>query len=400
MAFVPSPIKHDLFLSYAHQDVAWVNAFEEQLSEQLRDRLGPDCSIWQDENEIRTGQNWPAALDEAIRASAAFIAVISRHYQTSKWCERELDAFLAEAERQDALETGGFGRVLKVIKFPWLYDAHQGFLSNYQHVPFFDRDAKTGQEREFKHTTEPFRKAVKTLSFHIEKLFEAMLRAKEKVFVARTADDVSEERESIIREIKAAGYALSPPPLGAVARRLDRKTLLKYITETTRVSVHLLGAAADPDARAQIDLALEAEKKVVFCLMRGHEAATGDQKLLIEEIRENKRDLAEGAWALLEGPLTRGARAGSDWAPRSPTASPIRCTGRYRSHLPPLRSQLAGGCRLCSPDATADPGERTFRRRTAAGGRRLGISRHPARASPDGVQRPPALSSKSLGELV
>jgi hypothetical protein len=299
MAYLPSPIEHDLFLSYAHEDVAWVNTLNEQLTQELINRLGPDCRIWQDENEIRTGQNWPDALDTAIRASAAFVAVISRNYQNSQWCERELDAFLTRAGNAEALESGGYGRVLKVIKFPWLNDDHKGFLHKYQHVSFYDRDAKTGQEREFKHTTEPFRKAVKTLGFHIEKLFEAMLRAREKVFVARAAEDVSIERESIIREIRAAGYALSPPPLGAVAKRLDRETLLRYIAEA-RLSVHLLGAANDPDTRRQIDLALEAEKKVVFCLVRGYEAATGEQKSLIEEIRENKWNLREGAWALLE----------------------------------------------------------------------------------------------------
>ena len=58
MAYLPAPIKHDLFLSYAREDIAWVNALKEQLTEELVNRLGPDCSIWQDENEIRTGQNW------------------------------------------------------------------------------------------------------------------------------------------------------------------------------------------------------------------------------------------------------------------------------------------------------------------------------------------------------
>ena len=164
MAYVPHPIEHDLFLSYAHEDLAWVNALQEQLTERLLHRLGCDSDIWQDENKLRTGQNWPDELEKAIRASAAFIAVVSRNYQNSKWCEKELDTFLNEVEKNDRPETGGYGRVLKIIKFPWLYNAHEGFLRQYQHVPFFDRDAKTGQEREFKQTSEPFRKAVDKLS--------------------------------------------------------------------------------------------------------------------------------------------------------------------------------------------------------------------------------------------
>src|SRR5262249_48601935 len=158
-------------------------------------------------------------------ASAAFIAVLSRSYQNSNWCAKELAAFLQEARKDDALETGGHGRMLKVIQFPWLDNAHEDFHRDYKDVPFFDRD-KTGQEREFRRSSEAFRKAVDKLSYHIEKLFEAMLLGLEKVFVAHAAENAGEERESLIREIRAAGYALSPPPQGAIPVGLDRKRLL------------------------------------------------------------------------------------------------------------------------------------------------------------------------------
>jgi hypothetical protein len=39
---------------------------------------------------------------------------------------------------------------------------------------------------------------------------------------------------------------------------------------------------------------------VVFYLTRGHGSATGEQKALIDDIRENKWNLREGGWALLE----------------------------------------------------------------------------------------------------
>jgi hypothetical protein len=344
MAYVPAPIKYDLFLSYAHEDKAWVNALQEQLTERLLNRLGCDSDVWQDENKLRTGQNWADELDKAIRASAAFIAVVSRNYQNSKWCERELDAFLDQAERKDGLETGGYGRFLKVIKFPWLRDAHEGFHRKYQHVDFFDRDSKSGQEREFRPISEAFRKAVDKLGFHIEKLFEAMLCARERVFVARSAEDASEERESIIREIKAAGYALSPPPAGAIPRGLDPKTLRQFIGEA-RVTVHLLGAAGDPAVREEIDLALGAERKVVFYLTRGHESATGEQKKLIEEIRENRWNLREGAWALLESrsPAVLRQDLIGLLAPPRPTAAGER-DGKTRVYL------------LCDPTSPEDAG--------------------------------------------
>ena len=84
MAYLPSPIEHDLFLSYAHEDKEWVSALQEKLTEQLQGRLACDCHVWQDENNLRTGQSISTELDKAIRASAAFIAVLSRNYQNSK----------------------------------------------------------------------------------------------------------------------------------------------------------------------------------------------------------------------------------------------------------------------------------------------------------------------------
>jgi TIR domain len=323
MAYVPG-LQHDLFLSYAHKDEAWVSALEEQLAERLQDRLGSECDIWQDKNRLMTGQNLPVGLDQAIRASAAFIAVLSRNYQGSKWCGKELETFLDEAAKSGGVETGGYGRVLKVIKFPWLKNAHEGFYSQYLDVSFFDRDSKTSQEREFKHTSEAFRKAVDKLSFHIEKLFDAMLRGREKVFVARAARDVTEEREGLIREIRAAGYAISPPPDGPIPKGLNSKTLRQYIEEA-RVTVHLLGGDFERDIREQIDLAIEAERKVVFCLTSGWKSATGEQRRLIYQIRKNKWNLPDGKWALLgnRSPTVLHEDLIALLAPPRPTGTPV-----------------------------------------------------------------------------
>jgi hypothetical protein len=262
MPYLPGPIEHDLFLSYAHEDEPWVSALQEQLSERLNDLLECDCDIWQDKNKLFTGQDIPKELEKAIRASAAFVIVLSRSYRGSKWCEKELAAFLHEAEKKDGLETGGHRRLLRVIKFPWVGDAHKRFPRGYEELKaadFFDVD-KTGQQREFPPKSARFRDAVYKLSSDIEKLFGAMLLGFEKVFVARAAEDATEERESIIREIRAVGYALSPPPEGVVPRESNREDLVGFIREA-RVTVHVLGADFDRDVREQIDLAKDAERR-------------------------------------------------------------------------------------------------------------------------------------------
>ena len=345
MAYVPG-LDHDLFVSYAHEDLPWVSALQEQLTERLLHRLGWECDVWQDKNKLRTGQNFPSELEKAIRRSAAFLAVLSRNYQGKDWCEKELDAFRREAEKDDGMETGGYGRVLKVIKFPWLNDAHEDFFGEYQHVEFFDRDAATGKEREFKHTSERFRNAADMLSFHIEKLFEAMLRGKEKVFVARGADDDAAEREATILEIRAAGNALSPPPLGAIPKGLNDKGIRQYIGEA-RTTVHLLGAAHDPAIRRQIDLARECGKRLIFCLLKGHESAAGEQKKLIEDIRENKLDFPEGTWKLLKSRSSAALRQDliGLLAPQRPTGASEDKTSRVYLLCDPTTPEDAGFAR-------------------------------------------------------
>ena len=76
-AFVPK-FENDLFISYAHEDDRrWVQAFEDELRDEVSRRLGLAISIWQDTARIRAGQNWQSAIREGIKQSAAFLAIIS-----------------------------------------------------------------------------------------------------------------------------------------------------------------------------------------------------------------------------------------------------------------------------------------------------------------------------------
>ena len=96
MAYVPG-LEHDLFLTYAHaDDPTWVQALEVELRARVRERLGLDISVWQDEQKLRGGQNWVKAIDEALVATAALVAIISPSYRTSEWCATERNRFLGQ----------------------------------------------------------------------------------------------------------------------------------------------------------------------------------------------------------------------------------------------------------------------------------------------------------------
>ena len=75
-AFVPG-FEYDVFISYAHQDdVRWVRAFEEQLCEEVSQRLGLAICAWQDTSHLRAGEDWQIGIQQGIRQSAAFVAVL------------------------------------------------------------------------------------------------------------------------------------------------------------------------------------------------------------------------------------------------------------------------------------------------------------------------------------
>jgi hypothetical protein len=300
MAYIPG-YKHDVFLSYSSKDRDWVVALQEQLADRLGQPLGGSCDIWWDDL-LRNGQNWTQEIQLAIEETAAFIAVLSPSYQDSAYCDKEVEQFLGGQDPL-LLRTAGFDRFLKVIKFPWYENSHLGFYPQIQHEDFYHLDPKSQVTSEFPPSSVLFQDGVNRLASHIHKLFLAMLMAKFKVYVARPAEPHCEMRDQIVREIKAMGFAIVPPPNGGLPRGMDRATLAKF-TRDAAVTVHVVGAAPDPAVREQILLARDAGKRVIACLANDCASASGDEAKFIADIRNNKLRLPDGSWHLLEGSTT------------------------------------------------------------------------------------------------
>ena len=92
-AFVPG-FENDLFISYAHEDDArWVQAFVDDLRDEVSRRLGLSISVWKDTGRLRAGANWQDGIQDGIKHSAAFVAIVTPRYQNSLWCARERQVF-------------------------------------------------------------------------------------------------------------------------------------------------------------------------------------------------------------------------------------------------------------------------------------------------------------------
>ena len=70
------------FLSYSHDDEAFVAKLEKQLP-------AVGWNVWRDARNLRAGDRWPRKLGDAIAASEAFVLVWSAHAARSDVVELE-----------------------------------------------------------------------------------------------------------------------------------------------------------------------------------------------------------------------------------------------------------------------------------------------------------------------
>jgi len=74
-----------LFISYSHQDAAWM----EQAKQHLQGLLHERCLVWTD-GEIPPGSSWEHKLLANLNQASAALVLASPDYLVSPWCRREL----------------------------------------------------------------------------------------------------------------------------------------------------------------------------------------------------------------------------------------------------------------------------------------------------------------------
>lgn len=89
--------KYDVFLSYATQDRPWVSEFSAALRH-------AGVSDWFDAHQLKPGERWQEAIEEALRESKVLVVVVSPHSFQNPWTFFELGAAV-----------GGDKRIIPVI---------------------------------------------------------------------------------------------------------------------------------------------------------------------------------------------------------------------------------------------------------------------------------------------
>jgi hypothetical protein len=286
MAYV-TRYRYDIFLSYSHNDdPTWINGFERALLQELREKLGHEPSIWQDEKRLRLGQNWKDEIKDGIQSAALFVTLLSPSYQLSDWCGRERgifwDLFPNVEDMKVQLKVGSAYRFLKIIKIPWEEDAHLDFFSEAQHLDFYQRDA-AGIDRELVPGTESFRARIEEAAHHIAAILKAMRRLGEAVFIAAPAQDIFDPYENVRNELGAQGYVVLPE--GPLDKFYSDKAVKREI-EPALLSIHLLGSKYDEFAMRQLRIAGDLGKKLVVWFSKGAlQNADEAQKKFVESVR-------------------------------------------------------------------------------------------------------------------
>jgi hypothetical protein len=102
----PNDYIYDVFLSYSFKtDVKeWVtNKFSQRFRDDLESNLiqlnlyPPPARVYVAPREMKPGDIWPKALEEALKRSKVLVAVCSPHYFVSGWCLSEWTTFQQRA---------------------------------------------------------------------------------------------------------------------------------------------------------------------------------------------------------------------------------------------------------------------------------------------------------------
>jgi hypothetical protein len=274
MALVPG-FQNDIFISYSHIDNesfgdvrgGWVDIFHEMLQNLASFRVGRRVQIWRDKR-LAGGQAFSDEIHQQLSASAMLVSVLSPGYMQSQWCNRELLAFADEAQRAGTLRFGTLQRAIKILRVPVDRSTLPPFLDEVLGHQFYRTDAASGRTRDY--LLDPavdaeklFRATVDDVAQDIAELIKRMSAApqtgkidvptsfvvtqsapqgsRKKVFLAWTSSDLTEQRDSVRRELESQQHLVVPgtaPPL--LARELGQG--IQADLADAAVTVHLVGA--------------------------------------------------------------------------------------------------------------------------------------------------------------
>ncbi|HEX8072540.1 MAG TPA: TIR domain-containing protein [Pyrinomonadaceae bacterium] len=255
MSFLPD-YSNDIFISYAHNDnlplpgtqQGWIDTFHQWLEQRLTVYLGARPAIWRDP-KLQGNDFFADELKERVPRVAVLISVFSKSYVNSEWCKREVQWFFEVAQQQGGIRQNNKARIFKIIKNPVPLDTHPPEIRDMTGYQFYYNEEQSGRPRELSDLGPQairFYQRVEDVAQDISQLLEelrdgAAQQTGTTVYLARTTHDLSEQYDSVRRELQARGHLVLPdrelPDYGPEFVRAVREDL-----QRAKLSVHLVGA--------------------------------------------------------------------------------------------------------------------------------------------------------------
>lgn len=270
-----STFGRDIFISYSHLDMDWVDALHERLDKRLSELLGEKPKIWRD-LKLKRNEEFAHVLVLELSRSAFLVTIVSPGYVKSEWCIKELDEFCRNAAENGGIRVNNKSRIFKVIKSPIEdFDCPPRLLELLRECldyEFYEREKLSGRLFEYRHDLgvercTKFWERIEDLAVDIREFVRwqrSNIRAKN-IYLAETTPNLSEEREGIKRELLLNGFRVFPDEYLPFEGPVFEEKARRYLEQSV-LSIHLVGSdhAAAPGAEknqptmaAQYQLAAE-----------------------------------------------------------------------------------------------------------------------------------------------
>jgi hypothetical protein len=338
------PPEFDVFISYAHNDntkvldepIGWVDQFEKDFQETLKDQLGRAPKIWRDP-DIEPNDEFKQKILQRLAQSVIFLPVLSKAFLKSQFCQLELQTFVENAKRRGAthVDREGFKkRIFKVERVPPVEDFKdlpeelQGLGGTFQFHengiplrPLSSRDSPT-RNAYITVLNRLSRTAAKLLEMAAALPPPGRKGSALPVYLAETTSDLRERREELRDELIDRGFEVLPE-LELPRDVKSYRAAVQSCLERAVLSVHVIGQQYGfiPEGekelshvRLQHQMAIERSEvapiPLVVWLANEGDVATADERQLkfIENLQTDKRmnanaELIEADFAKLKADL-------------------------------------------------------------------------------------------------
>ncbi|MBN2089402.1 toll/interleukin-1 receptor domain-containing protein [candidate division KSB1 bacterium] len=258
MGYLPD-FEYDIFISYTHLDnhapegeKGWVDQFHDWLESGLKRRFGSQkIEIWRDV-ELNGNTLFDERIKNTLKLSALFLALNSKNYLYSKYCQQEVNWFCDAAKASSfGLSVKGEQRLFHVLLNNLHYSQWPPALSGTSAFHLYNAP-KDSTEPGWPIDTEDkrFREQIQDMVDAIETTLKAFpepaavtkpvsTSTKVKVFIANVPVSLLKTRERLVRDLEEIDESVIdpiPPPLEDTAHTEK----LSLVMQETKLAIHLL----------------------------------------------------------------------------------------------------------------------------------------------------------------